>query len=218
MSGPKLQDFANCLIEQFRGVFETLLSGTHQFSINKTFNLDGGKQARLPTFVLTARGPAFIFPRRLFVGTPQDLDIGEVDNMFIEAMSQLRWRFSDKVIARINLTHELVFNTDQETSLDIAASYLAQSSWREGLRNMRLLLESTHNGRNVTIELRPVLQNLVTRPAAGPVENARNGIVVNANMSAVGSGKSVDKPDIENLQAFSEYFIPNELINYLNGV
>ena len=137
----KLQDFANCLIDQFPAVFETLLSGPRQFNINKAFKLDGGKQAQLSTFMLTTRGLVFTFPKRLFLESPQDLNLGELDSIFLEAMGQLRKRFSDKTMARVNLTHELVLNTDQESSLDIAASYLAPRRWKEGptcFRKMRM--------------------------------------------------------------------------------
>jgi hypothetical protein len=213
----KLQDFANCLIDQFRSVFETLLSGPRQFNINKAFKLDGGKQAQLSTFMLTARGLVFTFPKRLFLGMPQDLDLGDVHSMFLEAMGQLKRRFSDKVIARINLTHELILNTDQESSLDIAASYLAQGRWKEGLKNMRIVLESTHDGKNVAIEIKPTFQSPAGKPPAGPVENAKYGMIVVANLSAVCAEKSVGRAEIEGLQAFSEYFIPQELLNYLNG-
>ncbi len=212
----KLQDFANCLIDQFRGVFETLLSGPQQFNINKAFKLDGGKQAQLSTFVVTARGLVFTFPERLFLGVPQDLELGEVDSMFLEAMGQLRRRFSDKVITRINLTHELILNTDQESSLDIAASYLASSRWKEGLRNMRILLESTHNGKNVAIEIKPTFQSPAGKPPAGPVEDAKYGMIVVANLNVVCAEKGVGRTEIQDLQAFSEYFIPQELLNYLN--
>jgi len=213
-----LQDFGNCLIDQFSGVFETLQSGTRQFNISKAFQLDGGKQARLPTFVLTARGLVFIFPKRLFVGISQDLDLGNVDNMFLEAMRQLRRRFSDKAVARVNLTHELIFNTDKESSLDIATSYLAPARWKEGLRNMRIYLESTQDGRNVAIEIRPILQGEAGRPPVAPVESAKYSMAVNANLNAVCAEKSVSRPEIVDLQLFSEHFIPQELINYLNGV
>ena len=213
----KLQDFANCLIDQFPGVFETLLSGPRQFNINKAFKLDGGKQAQLSTFMLTTRGLVFTFPKRLFLETPQDLDLGGLDSIFLEAMGQLRKRFSDKVIPRINLTHELVLNTDQESSLDIAASYLAPSRWKEGLANLRILLESTHNGTNVTVEIKPTFQSPAGRPPAAPAENAKYGMIVIANLNAVSADKSLSRPEIEELQAFSEYFVPQELINYLNG-
>jgi len=213
----KLQDFANCLIDQFPAVFETLLSGPRQFNINKAFKLDGGKQAQLSTFMLTARALVFTFPKRLFLEMPQDIDLGDLNSMFLEVMGQLRRRFSDKVTARINLTHELVLNTNQESSLDIAASYLALSRWREGLTNTRILLESTHNGMKVAVEIKPTFQSAAGRPAAGPDENAKYGMIVIANLNAVCAEKGLGRAEIEELQAFSEYFVPQELINYLNG-
>jgi hypothetical protein len=63
----KLQDYGNWLIEQFPVVFETLLSGPKQLQIQGTFILADGKRAQFPTFVLTARGPVFTFPERLFI-------------------------------------------------------------------------------------------------------------------------------------------------------
>jgi len=213
----KLQDFANCLVDQFPAVFETLLSGPRQFNINKAFQLDGGKQAQLATLILTARGPVFTFPRRLFLGVPQDLDLGEVDNVFLEAMAQFRRRLSDKTIARVNLTHELILNTEQESSLDIAASYLALSQWKEGLKNVRILLESMQNGKPVAVEIKPTFQSPTGRPGASPSENPKYGMIVVANLNASGAEKGVGRAEIEDLQAFSEYFVPQELLNYING-
>lgn len=213
----KLQDFANCLIEQFPGLFETLLSGPRQFNINKAFVLEDGKQAQLSTFMLTPRGLVFTFPKRLFLGMPQDLDLGEVDSLFLEAMAQLKRRFSDKLVPRISLTHEIILSTDDENSLEIAASYLALGRWKEGLKNLRILIESTHNGKTVAIEIKPTFQSPVNRPSANPVTNGKYGMIVVANLNAACEGKSITRAEIEELQAFSEYFVPQELMNYLNG-
>lgn len=213
----KLQDFANCLVDQFPGVFETLLSGPRQFNINKAFQLDGGKQAQLATFILTARGPVFTFPRRLFLGVPQDLDLGEVDRIFLEAVAQFRRRLSDKTMSRVNMTHELILSTEQENSLDIAASYLAPSQWKEGLKNVRILLESTHNGNRVAVEIKPTVQSPTNKAGASPLENPKYGMIVVANLNAIAAEKGVSRAEIEDLQVFSEYFVPQELLNYLNG-
>ena len=78
----KLQDYGNWLVEQFPVVFETLLSGPRQLRVQRTFLLPDAKRVELPTFVLTARGPVFTFPERLYIDRPHELDIPEKDRIF----------------------------------------------------------------------------------------------------------------------------------------
>ncbi len=75
------------------------------------------------------------------------MDLGDVDGMFVEAMGQLRRRYSDKVMARVSLTHERLFNTDKENSLDMASSYLAPNRWKEEPKNERICLEARTMGK-----------------------------------------------------------------------
>jgi hypothetical protein len=42
-------------------------------------------------------------------------------------------------------------------------------------------------------------------------------MIVVANLHERCEGKSVGKPEIEELQAFSQFYIPQQLMSFLNG-
>ncbi len=135
----KLQDYCNWLIEQSPEAFETLLSGPNQLRVQKNFVLPNNRRIDMATFVLTARGPVFAFPERIYIDHPQDVDLGDKDKIFRKALDEFRSRFSDRVVGRVGVIHELVFDTGQFDSLDIIASNLKNDIWKERIKNRRCL-------------------------------------------------------------------------------
>src|SRR3972149_6920051 len=120
----KLQDYCNWLIEQFPQAFETIIAGPRELRVQKTFFLAGGKQVELSTFLLTARGPVFTFPQRLFINEVQDIVISDKEKIFRKALDQLRSIFADVMVPRVGVINEIVFDTGELDSVQILASNL----------------------------------------------------------------------------------------------
>lgn len=214
----KLQDYGNWLVEQFPEVFETLLLGPRELRVQRTFILPNAKRVELPTFVLTSRGPVFTFPSRLFIDRPHEIDIPEKDRIFRKAFDELRARFVDRTVPRVGVVHELVFDCGFLNSLDIVASGLKYDLWRERAKNVRILMETPAEGKNVNIEIRPTyLQR--TGQSAGPAatDDAKFGIIVNVDINNQQIAHDLTKAQVTDILAFASDHVPDDLIKFLNN-
>jgi hypothetical protein len=214
----KLQDYCNWLIEQFPQVFETLLLGPAQLRVQKGFLLINNKRAELATFILTSRGPVFTFPQRLFIDEAQDLDIPEKDKIFRKALDELRNRFADRTIIRVGVVHEFVFDTGTLDSLEIIASNLKNNVWRERIKNLRILLETPKEDKNINLELRPTyLRRTGRRGTDVSAQDIRFGIIVNVDINNQQIKENLTKAEISDILAFANDYVPEELIRFLNN-
>jgi len=213
----KLQDYGNWLIEQFPQAFETLLSGPRQLQVQRTFVLADGKRVELPTFVLTGRGPVFTFPQRLYIDGPHDLPVTDHDKIFRKALDELRARFADRLVPRVGVVNELVFDTGQINSLDIIASSLKNDLWRERAKSLRILLETPVEGKNINIEIRPTYLMHSGKPGELPEEGAKFGIIVNVDINNQNIRDNLTRADVNDILVFAGDFVPEELIRFLNG-
>lgn len=212
----ELQNFANWLIDRYPGLFETLLSGPNQCQVNKTFVLGDGKQAQMSTFVLAPRGPVFTVPKRLFLGRPREIQSDPFEAELVESLEKFTALFGGRVMPRIGIVHELIFDTSDDNSLDLMAEALANRAWREDLRNVQIVLEKVISGKHVVITLRPTFQSQSGQKVPDPA-SARYGIIVNAEISVSQTGTSLTGEQIEDALGFSSFYVPQELVAYLAG-
>lgn len=214
----KLQDYCNWLIEQFPQVFETLVAGPKQLRVQKNFVLPNSKRVDMPTFVLTSRGPVFTFPQRLFIDEIQRLDIPDKDKIFRKALEELRSRFSDKTVPRMGIVHELVFDTGRIDSLRIIASSLKNDVWREKIRNLRILLETPTEDKNVNMEIRPTYLRRAGRGGGSTSEqDMAFGIIVNVDINNRQVKDDLTSAQVNDILAFANDYVPEELIKFLNN-
>jgi hypothetical protein len=195
----------------------TVLSGPKQLQVQRTFILSDGKRAELPTFILTPRGPVFTFPQRLFLDRPHDLDIGEHDRIFRRIVEELRARFADRVIPRVGVVHEMVFDTGGINSIELVASNLKNELWRQNIRNLRILLETPRESKNINIEIRPTFLMRSGQPAEVPDATTQFGIIVNVDINNLHIRDSLTKAEINDILVFAGDFISDELIKFLNN-
>jgi len=211
-----LQSYANWLIERYPALFETLLSGPNQCQVNKTFVLGDGKQAQMSTFVLSPRGPVFTVPKRLFLGRPREIQTDAFEAELVESLEKFTALFGARVMPRIGIVHELIFDTSDDNSLDLMVEALANRAWHEDLRNVQIVLEKDISGKHVVLTLRPTFQSQTGRKAPAPA-TAKYGIIVNAEISVSKAGISLTKEQIEDVLGFSSFYVPQELVAYLGG-
>jgi len=214
----KLQDYCNALIEQFPQVFETLIAGPKQLRVQKTFVLSNNKRAEMPTFVLTVRGPLFTFPQRLYIDGVQDLDIPQKDKIFRKALDELRAKFIDRAVPRVGVVHEFVFDTGQVDSLEILTSNFKNDVWRQRTKNLRILLETPIEDKNVNIEIRPTQLRRVARGAGNvPAQDMGFGIIVNTDINNRKIKGDLTSSEVRDIVAFANDYVPEELIKFLNN-
>ena len=214
----KLQDYCNALIEQFPQVFETLIAGPKQLRVQKTFVLSNNKRAEMPTFVLTVRGPLFTFPQRLYIDGVQDLDIPQKDKIFRKALDELRSKFIDRAVPRVGVVHEFVFDTGQVDSVQILASIFKNDVWRQRTKNLRILLETPTEDKNVNVEIRPTqLRRLARGGVNVPAQEMGFGIIVNVDINNRKIKGDLTSSEVRDIVAFAGDYIPEELIRFLNN-
>ena len=214
----KLQDYCNALIEQFPQVFETLIAGPKQLRVQKTFLLANSKRAEMPTFVLTVRGPLFTFPQRLYIDGVQDLDIPQKDKIFRKALDELRSKFIDRAVPRVGVVHEFVFDTGQVDSVQILASTFKNDVWRQRTKNLRILLETPTEDKNVNVEIRPTQLRRVARGGGNaPAQEMGFGIIVNVDINNRKIKGDLTSSEVRDIVAFANDYVPEELIRFLNN-
>ncbi|OEU60146.1 MAG: hypothetical protein BBJ57_11695 [Desulfobacterales bacterium PC51MH44] len=214
----KLQDYCNALIDQFPQVFETLIAGPKQLRVQKTFVLSNNKRAEMPTFVLTVRGPLFTFPQRLYIDGVQDLDIPQKDKIFRKALDELRSKFIDRAVPRVGVVHEFVFDTGQVDSVQILASTFKNDVWRQRTKNLRILLETPTEDKNVNVEIRPTQLRRVARGGGNaPAQEMGFGIIVNVDINNRKIKGDLTSSEVRDIIAFASDYIPEELIRFLNN-
>jgi hypothetical protein len=214
----KLQDYCNALIEQFPQVFETLIAGPKQLRVQKTFVLSNNKRAEMPTFVLTVRGPLFTFPQRLYIDGVQDLDIAQKDKIFRKALDELRGKFIDRAVPRVGVVHEFVFDTGQVDSVQILASIFKNDVWRQRTKNLRILLETPTEDKNVNVEIRPTQLRRIARGGGNaPAQEMGFGIIVNVDINNRKIKGDLTSSEVRDIVAFAGDYIPEELIKFLNN-
>ena len=214
----KLQDYCNALIEQFPQVFETLIAGPKQLRVQKTFLLSNNKRAEMPTFVLTVRGPLFTFPQRLYIDGVQDLDIPQKDKIFRKALDELRSKFIDRAVPRVGVVHEFVFDTGQVDSVQILASIFKNDVWRQRTKNLRILLETPTEDKNVNVEIRPTQLRRIARGGGNaPAQEMGFGIIVNVDINNRKIKGDLTSSEVRDIVAFANDYVPEELIRFLNN-
>jgi hypothetical protein len=214
----KLQDYCNAIIEQFPQVFETLIAGPKQLRVQKTFLLSNNKRAEMPTFVLTVRGSLFTFPQRLYIDGVQDLDIPQKDKIFRKALDELRAKFIDRAVPRVGVLHEFVFDTGQVDSVQILASSLKNDVWRQRTKNLRILLETPVEEKNINVEIRPTqLRRLARGDGNVPAQDIGFGIMVNVDINNRKIEGDLTSGEVRDIVAFANDYVPEELIKFLNN-
>jgi len=215
----KLQDYCNALIEQFPQVFETLVAGPRQLRVQKSFLLSNNKRAEMPTFILTARGPLFTFPQRLYIDGIQDLDIPQKDKIFRKALDELRAKFIDRAIPRVGVVHEFIFDTGQVDSVQILASNFKNDVWRQRAKNLRILLETPMEEKNINVQIRPTQLRRITRGdgANVPAQDMAFGIIVNVDINNQNIKGDLTSSEGRDIVAFANDYVPEELIKFLNN-
>lgn len=214
----KLQDYCNTLIEQFPQVFETLVAGPKQLRMQNTFLLSNNKRAEMPTFILTARGPLFTFPQRLYIDGIQDIDIPQKDKIFRKALDELRAKFIDRAIPRVGVVHEFIFDTGQVDSVQILASNFKNDVWRQRAKNLRILLETPMEEKNINVQIRPTQLKRISRGDANvPAQDMAFGIIVNVDINNQNVKGDLTSSEVRDIVAFANDYVPEELIKFLNN-
>ena len=213
----RLQDYCNWLIEQFPEAFETIIVGPRDLRVQKAFILPNGGRVELPTFLLTARGPVFTFPQRMFINSVQDIAVGEKDKIFRRALEQLRSSFAGITVPRVGVVHEIVFDTAETDSVEILASNLKGDLWRERARNLTIRLQVTAQDKNINLEIRPTHTARPGKAGMAVGESIRFGLIVSVDINNLQIKNNLTAAEVNDILAFADDYVPDEMIKFLNN-
>lgn len=127
----RLNMFYEAARERWPHLYETLTVGDTEFRISKNFRKDSqfaGPSIRFDTFVLTNRGPVFIFPLTL----PPPVEATSLEADYVKIFHEVREVFKSAIpgrsVLRIGLIRELVFATGQASCAHL---FTKQGAWAQ---------------------------------------------------------------------------------------
>jgi hypothetical protein len=116
------------------------------------------------------------------------------------------------------VVHEFIFDTDQVDSVEILVSNFKNDVWRERTKNLRILLETPMEEKNVNVQIRPTQLRRITRGDANVgAQDVAFGIIVNADINNRNIKGDLTSSEVRDIVAFANDYVPEELIKFLNN-
>jgi len=118
----------------------------------------------------------------------------------------------------VGVVHEFIFDTGQVDSVQILASNLKNDVWRQRVKNLRILLETPMEEKNINVQIRPTQLRRITRGDANvPAQDMAFGIIVNADINNQNIKGDLTSSEVRDIVAFANDYVPEELIKFLNN-
>jgi hypothetical protein len=205
---------------RWASLYERLIAGESEFKISKPFRKDPHVQSpEIPvdTFVLTQRGPVFVFPLRLPdpVG-PTNLESGFRD-VFRKVSNTLWSHLPGHTILRVGLVRDVIFSTRQADCTFLVSN---QPDWLGAkLVGGRRLIHYRDDKCNIRLEFSPGRIGKATELPVGTKVEEPVGFGLRVRLDV-----NNDKPrplqdaDIEQVIDRALAFWPDGLLKYVSGV
>jgi hypothetical protein len=196
-------------------LFEQLLSSNTQFEIAKGFGSPPSTRAKITTFMLTPRGPVFIFPLAL----PPPVGATGLEGAYFDRFAAVRALFSGALpgrkCLRIGLVREIIFATGA-TGCHALLTPVSKFAGAE-LSGGECLLLYRDAKCNVRIKLQPVEAVRTTQLPVGTriSEPAGHALRVELDVNNV-EVRPLEDADIEEVLTRARSLWPDALLEYLN--
>lgn len=217
----RLTIFFEDVRERWPELYEELIVGESEFRISASFREKSqveGSAIRAETFVLTQRGPVFIFPLRLAdpVGLT-DLE-GRFSDLFSEVSRVLWSRLPGHTILRAGVVRDVILSTGESDCKNIASS---RSEWCGAkLVGGHRLIQYRDEKYNIRLEFGPIrLGTTTVLPAGMQVsQQAGHGLRLRLDVNLANAEvRRLQDADIEEVIQRSAGFWPDELLRYIRG-
>lgn len=123
----KLFDLGQKLVDKYPNIFESLVQSPTDFHIRKKFIFPGKGEVDLLTLAITPRGVVFIFPRRLSI-FEEDVSLDNIQDLILDGLKIFRETFPGRMICRVGLVNEYIFNTGPVESTELVCSRFTKVS------------------------------------------------------------------------------------------
>jgi len=218
---PKERTRLNIFYEEARRRFgqlcDQLVASDTEFRISKEFRGDtepGPGQLRVNTFVLTSRGPVFVFPLRL----PAPIGETGLEASMIDSFKSLKELFfsalAERQLMKVGMVRDMMFDVGQ-TSCESVLSERREFAGAT-LRDGQCLLGYRDERCNIRLKLEPVQVMKTTRLPVGAEVTERQsfGLRVELDVNNV-DVKPLDDAEIDLVIERASGLWPDELLKSL---
>lgn len=216
----RLNMFFEEVRERWPVVYEQATVGETEFKISKAFRERPGVQGPsfpLDSFVLTPRGPVFVFPLRLLdpVG-PTNLE-GRYRDIFTEVCKVLWSRLPGHKVLRVGLIREVLFLTGETDCISLVSG---QSEWLGArLTGGQRVFQYQDDKCNIRLEFSPGRLGKVTQLPVGKKIEEPVGFGLKVKLDINNAEVLVlQDADIEEVLDRAVGFWPDQLLEYLSGM
>lgn len=202
-------------------LFDQLVTSESEFRISMKFRKRReveGQAISSDTFVLTNRGPVFVFPLRL----PDPVGDTGIEASLREDFTQLRKMFfsafAPRVVMRLGLVRDLVFATGRTKCHELIADQVCfANAALVGGQTTVTFRDSKHNH---LIMVEPVSLARTTQLAVGPPvrEDAGYGLHVRFDINNFDMQQPLQEADIQAVLDRATSLWPDELLEYLHNL
>ena len=199
-------------------LFDRLVTSDTEFRISKKFQKSpevAGPSYSIDTFVLTNRGPVFVFPLLL------DEPVGDtgLEATFLDRFKEIRELFFQAIpnrkFMRVGLIRDLIFNTGSVPCQELIAE---QTSFaRAELVGGKAIYKYRDAKYNHNILVEPVRGVKRTQLAVGSTvdEPTGYGVHVQLDVNNTDMGRTLDESDIQEVIERATSLWPDKLIEYI---
>ena len=216
----RLNMFYEDACERWQDLYEQMTVGESEFKISKLFRKKPGVQGPthlFDTFVLTQRGPVFIFPLRL----PDPVGFTNWEGRFREIFSKVRSTFwsllPGHTIIKAGLVREVIFSVGDTDCTFLVST---RSNWLGSqLKGGQRLVHYRDEKYNIRLELSPgKIGKTTVLPVGTKVEQPVGfGLKVRLDVNNA-EVRPLQDADIEEVIDRALAFWPDELLEYIAGV
>jgi hypothetical protein len=118
----KLTEFGLWLTDKWPTLFENVVQGPAAFFVTKKFVFPGKGEAEQPTFILTQRGPVFIFPHKFGILPGEDVELPDSTDVVIAALDHFHQMWPQCKQVRMGVVTIYTFECEPESPVAILAA------------------------------------------------------------------------------------------------
>lgn len=210
--------------ERWKNLLERLTQSTSDFRISKEFRpapaetAASGPSYTVETFVLTNRGPVFVFPLVL----PAPVEETGLEESYIDDFHQIMRHFLNAVpkraVMRVGLVRDLIFATGESLCLDLVTEQRTFAN--ANLAGGHILLRFRDEKYNHSLLLEPVQITKTTQLPVGTrvAEHAGYGIKARIDVNNINVQKPLEEGEIQEVVVRATSLWPDELIKLIQDL
>ncbi|HUV40938.1 MAG TPA: hypothetical protein VMW23_04015 [Sedimentisphaerales bacterium] len=213
---PKLErvhvcDFYDALVEEFPGIFETLIHSPTECQIRKTFVFPGKMDIESVILICQRGGMDFVIPRR-FALVQENTALEDTQEIAAGCIKLIRKHFPTKRIYGLGHINEYIFGLEEHNGPEFIASRFTKITVQGQDEEISVRVNRPDNDYNKIIDLKPVVEF-----QAGQEGVTRWGMKVSVDFNNRDTTRDLTLDDVRLIIEKSGQFNRDELYAFLNA-